>query len=165
MTTSFQIGETVELNGKTYTIVGTVARSFLVEDANGKKYKVTANMIKRITGAPDAQPAQHREVRDSSAADEHALIVRIQRMNMWNRSKPVTEPKTEDEFMWFFECLTGELSPENLTCDGECSSAEVSRRRAEINACWRALERRLGRKCSVYEIEAKMWARYQASRK
>ena len=40
------------------------------------------------------------------------------------------------------------LSPENLSCDGEASTAHIRRVRAGINAEWRALEARAGRKVS-----------------
>lgn len=51
-----------------------------------------------------------------------------------------------------FVILAGRLSPENLTCDGECSGGEVRRRRIGIMNEWRALENRAGRKVS--ELEA-----------
>jgi hypothetical protein len=44
-----------------------------------------------------------------------------------------------------FVRLVGELSPENLTCDGECSAAEVRSRRSTIMRQWGELERRAGR--------------------
>jgi hypothetical protein len=159
---NFKIGDAVELNNKTYIIVGTIARSFLVEDTNGKRFKVTANMINRITGSPAAQPAQRREARDTTASDEAALAERVRYAQLFDKSAHL--PTTEEEIFKAFDSLSGELSPENLSCDGECSQSEVARRRANIKAAWRALEKRLGRKVSESEIEAKQWARYQASR-
>jgi hypothetical protein len=44
-----------------------------------------------------------------------------------------------------FVRLVGELSPENLSCDGECSNAEVRKRRSNIMRQWGELERRAGR--------------------
>jgi hypothetical protein len=44
-----------------------------------------------------------------------------------------------------FARLVGELSPENLSCDGECSDAEVRKRRSNIMRQWAELERRSGR--------------------
>jgi hypothetical protein len=36
------------------------------------------------------------------------------------------------------------LSPENITCDGECSHAEVKQRYAQIEREWRVLEKKAG---------------------
>jgi hypothetical protein len=51
-----------------------------------------------------------------------------------------------------FVRLVGELSPENLSCDGECSDAEVRKRHSNIMRQWKELERRAGQK--VTEDEA-----------
>ena len=162
MTTTFKIGDTVELYGKTYTIVGTIKRSFRLKDAAGKEFKVTANQINQIQQSPTAQPAQRREARDTTASDEAALAERVRYAQLFNPQAHM--PQTEEEIFKAFDNLSGELSPENLSCDGECSTSEVRRRHAHIKAAWRALEKRLGRKVSESEIEAKQWARYQASR-
>jgi hypothetical protein len=44
------------------------------------------------------------------------------------------------------------LSPESLTCDGECSRAEVKVRHAKIMARWRDAERQLGRAVTEDEV-------------
>lgn len=46
--------------------------------------------------------------------------------------------------------LEGRLSPENLTCDGECSVAEVNRRAREVWRAWRALEKKYKVKVEPY---------------
>jgi hypothetical protein len=53
--------------------------------------------------------------------------------------------------------LSCKLSPENLTCDGERSPAEVKRRHAAIIALWRKLEAEVGRKVTEDEI----WANHR----
>jgi hypothetical protein len=55
-----------------------------------------------------------------------------------------TSEGLSDEIKREFSRLVGELSPENLTCDGECSGAEVRRRRINITRQWKELERRAG---------------------
>ena len=50
-----------------------------------------------------------------------------------------------------FADLAGQLSPENLSCDGECSAIETRRRRASIMRQWATLERRAGVKVSEDE--------------
>lgn len=49
--------------------------------------------------------------------------------------------------------LCGELSPENLACDGECSKAEVKRRYNDIMRRWKQLESKAGRIVSQDEAE------------
>lgn len=48
--------------------------------------------------------------------------------------------------------LCGQLSPENLHCDGECSAAQVRTRLAQIKKQWRALEVQVGRKVTEDEV-------------
>ena len=48
--------------------------------------------------------------------------------------------------------LCGQLSPENLSCDGECSAAYVRARLAQIRKQWRSLEAQVGRKVTEDEI-------------
>ncbi len=51
-----------------------------------------------------------------------------------------------------FVGLASRLSPENLSCDGECSAREVSSRHRQLTREWKELERRAGVK--VTEDEA-----------
>jgi len=56
-----------------------------------------------------------------------------------------------------FLALACELSPENLTCDGELSSIQVKVKHNNIMKQWRALEKDLKRK--VTEDEAWSWSK------
>ena len=60
-----------------------------------------------------------------------------------------------------FAALTCRLSPENLTCDGECSRAEVIRRHNQIMREWRALENMIGYEVTQEEVENRMCAEYR----
>lgn len=51
--------------------------------------------------------------------------------------------------------LTCALSPENLSCDGEISSAQVRARYKELKREWGALERQAG--LTVTELMAWTW--------
>lgn len=53
-----------------------------------------------------------------------------------------------------FLTLATDLSPENLSCDGELSEREVSKRRSHLMNRWRELEKEAGRKVSEDEIWA-----------
>lgn len=58
-------------------------------------------------------------------------------------------PKTKKECLSWFEELACELSPENLSCDGEASASDIKRRQKEIWACWSELETIYGKKVDV----------------
>ena len=53
--------------------------------------------------------------------------------------------------------LACHLSPENVSCDGELSHAEVDKRYKQLNAEWAVLEQKAGRK--VDEDEVWKWFR------
>jgi len=57
-------------------------------------------------------------------------------------------PETQQKFL----TLACQLSPENLTCDGELSRSQVDVRYRRLRAEWRKLESQVGRKVSEDEI-------------
>ena len=60
---------------------------------------------------------------------------------------------TDVKTAWsILERLTGELSPENLTCDGELRGRGLQRKKARIDAEWRECEKVLGRKVTENEV-------------
>lgn len=130
---SFQIGETVLLNSKEYKIIGTHKRSYLLE-RDGKRYTATANKMAKIQ-AHNAQPK--KPVRS-------ALEARVEYDRIFNKNAKA--PETEAEILDYFERLRSDLSPENLSCDGEASYAHMRNSLREIRACWKELEAKLGRK-------------------
>lgn len=65
--------------------------------------------------------------------------------------KPVTGKRDEDDILDDIDRVYGNLSPENLTCDGECSRSEVARRSAAYNRALRALFKELGREVTEEE--------------
>ena len=74
----------------------------------------------------------------------------------------MSNPLPENLFKQF-DALTCRLSPENLSCDGECSRIETNRRRNVIMAEWRELEKQAGRTVSFEEIENE-WLRRENER-
>lgn len=66
--------------------------------------------------------------------------------------KAVNEP-TNAQWRQFMQ-LTFELSPENLTCDGELSRTQVQRKKAAIEKQWLSLERAVGRNITEDEVLA-----------
>jgi hypothetical protein len=112
----------------------------------GTEFKVRGTVYK-ITGLKNSRPKypiSAIRVSDGKAFKFPAATV---------KSFPVAPPAgLNDHVRGGFIRLVGELSPENLSCDGECSDAEVTQRRSNIMRQWRELERRAGQK--VTEDEA-----------
>jgi hypothetical protein len=61
--------------------------------------------------------------------------------------------------------LAGQLSPENLTCDGELSQAQVERRRDSIARQWHVLESKFGRVVSLDEANGWWTEQWMAGRR
>lgn len=59
--------------------------------------------------------------------------------------------KLTPELLIAFGRLTNRLSPENLTCDGELSRAQVLKRKNALLQEWAALEKTIGRKVTESE--------------
>ena len=53
--------------------------------------------------------------------------------------------------------LANSLSPENLSCDGECSRSEIEFRRRRIVKAWRAAEAEMGRSVTEDEVWDAAW--------
>ena len=60
--------------------------------------------------------------------------------------------RTENEIMKDFSDLECMMSPENLTWDGERSTAEVNRAWRDLSKKWHKLENELGRTVSEMEV-------------
>jgi len=123
-----QIGEKVVLRGKTYEIIGYTKKSYLLKGENGKTYKCGPGKLERlICGIP-------RAVHRRTTAEMQA---------------PTLTPEQAIERLKQIEC---ELSPENLSCDGELSRTAVQRRYTALMREKRVLEARLGRKLTDQEL-------------
>jgi len=57
-----------------------------------------------------------------------------------------------NKLMEQFLNLAGELSPENLTCDGELSKNAVARKYSKLMTEWHKLEKTAGQKMTEYEV-------------
>lgn len=126
----FQVGQVVELNGKEYKIIGTKARSYLLE-RDGKTYKATPDKMKKIQDQ-----------------NQRPQITALQRRVKYGQLfDPTTKyPETETECQVWFDTLRCELSPENLCCDGEASRSQIAAKRRDISECWKELEKIVGRR-------------------
>lgn len=74
------------------------------------------------------------------------LSVWLNRRNQWAERivgqdvYSLNDCKREDVYMKLFLALDSELSPENLTCDGELSGRELRNKQAFLEGAWKDLE-------------------------
>ncbi len=155
----FQIGEDVLLNGKTYKIIGTVKRSFLLEK-DGKKYKATAKMMGKIKdqNSRGVGVGRKKRARSNRSAFYH-MEKRFNFDKIFNKDAKI--PETEEELMKALDQLCGELEPENISCDGECSMTQIRARQSAIRGEWKEIERKLGKKVSHDEACDHWMAQYR----
>jgi len=75
--------------------------------------------------------------------------------NSWNTifgAEPISIPTTPDECKSLFSRLASELSPENLTCDGERPPSEVKAQAKYLWGVWAELEEIFGREVNEDEF-------------
>jgi hypothetical protein len=146
---NFKIGQEVSLNGKTYKIAGTIKRSWLLE-RNSKQYKATSNMMKKIQEQNKLGIGLGKHKRQTRSAT-HYMEQRLAYQKIFNPDAKM--PETETELMDALTVLCGELSPENLSCDGELSRTAINQKLHAIMGEWKEIENKLGRKVSEDEVE------------
>ena len=154
---NFGIGQEVKLNGQTYKIAGTHKRSWLLEK-DGKQYKATSNMMKKIQEQNANGIGNNRRSRTKRSATFH-MEKRLAYRKIFNPDAKM--PETEEELMSALDVLCGELSPENISCDGELSKTAIRKRASAIRAEWKEIERKLGRKVSEEEAENHWMSNYR----
>jgi len=69
-----------------------------------------------------------------------------------NNKKWKNMKRSKNEIMKDFVDLSCLMSPENISCDGECSQAEVNRKWRKLSKKWHKLESELGRPMSEMEV-------------
>ena len=123
-----QIGDQVTLNGKSYTIAGFHKRSYLLKDAAGKQYKCGPDKLDRIeAGLP-------RKARAPSSALAMRYFERVSAFSRaLNNGAGLGLPTKANAETWI-ATIEGELSPENLHCDGEISHAAAMKKQRELLA-------------------------------
>jgi hypothetical protein len=154
---NFEIGQEVSLNGSTYKIAGTVKRSWLLEK-DGKQYKATSNMMKKIQEQNKNGIGLGKRKRQKRSATFH-MEKRVAWRKMFDPDAKM--PETEKELMVALEELCNELSPENLFCDGEISRSAAMKKASALRAEWKEIEKKLGRKVSEEEVEARWFAKHR----
>lgn len=81
--------------------------------------------------------------RTTPLSEYSPLEIYIEKMNIWKSlsGEPlIEEPLTESEVREIFENIEGDLSPENLSCDGELSAAETNVKFRWLQTVLRELE-------------------------
>lgn len=88
---------------------------------------------------------------------------RLSRIRCWT-DKTAKLPKTGAECFEWFDALSGDLSPENLCCDGELSRTQTQMKYRKLMREWRALEKIIGRKVSEDEVFKYSMKKYEERR-
>jgi hypothetical protein len=156
---AYSIGQEVKLNGEVYTIVGTVKRSWLLEK-DGQQFKATSAHMDKIVAQNQAGIGNEGGRRKRRPKTDY-IDQRLRFDRIFN--KDAKRPETEEELLKWLERLVGELSPENLCCDGELSHAQVAAKLRDIKAEWRQVEGLLGYRISEEKIEDRAYARFRRS--
>lgn len=138
-----QIGDEISLNGQSYLIKRMDGRSYILEK-DGKEYRATEAKIEKIL-------IQNAAKKISETMEYPNLERRLGFKRIFNKSLKI--PTNEEECLSWFRTLFGELSPENLSCDGESSRSQILAKEREIKACWRELESICGRKFSREDFD------------
>jgi len=146
---NFEIGQEVNLNGKTYKITGTHKRSWLLT-MNGKTFKATSALMKKIQEQNKNGIGVGRRKRQKRSATFH-MEKRLAYNKIFNPDAKM--PETDEELMKALDVLCGELSPENLSCDGEISRSAMMKKASALRAEWKEVEKKLGRRVSEEEAE------------
>lgn len=71
-----------------------------------------------------------------------ALKLYIESKNLWSAlfdGNTISYPPSGDEVTYLFDALECDLSPENLTCDGEVSGAALTRKAKGLKAALKEL--------------------------
>jgi len=58
-----------------------------------------------------------------------------------------------ESIMAEFASLSNQLSPENLSCDGELTHAQIRAKGKKLWARWNELEQEIGRPMTEYEVD------------
>jgi hypothetical protein len=116
---------------KMMKIVGFKASSraypITVEDQNGKRFKMDTRTVKALLGSPSGEPSF-----PAFAFKEASRL--------------------PEEIIADLRHVESELSPENLTCDGELPKSRVNQKLRELTAKRRALVKELGREPTDEEL-------------
>lgn len=133
-------GKSFTQGGKTFTIVrlDTKKRRYPVicDRSDGKQYKFPESIVigRMGDGEPGVREAAHRTAQAAAEAAARAAY-------------PMT-----DDFKNLFLSIAVQLSPENLTCDGELPPAAVRVKKAALQSKWADLEKKFGRKVDESEV-------------
>lgn len=136
---TYNIGDSVTLNGKVYLISSKKKKSFIIT-TGGKDYKATASKMDKIIG-------QNKSRTETSRDSQYFLKSRLKLDLLFNDKAKL--PETEDELLKAMSRIECDMSPENLMCDGEASKDEVSIQEAKLRGEWKEIENLLGRKVKM----------------
>lgn len=119
-----------------YEVTSKDKSSYILKRNDGLFFKSTeARLNKNLTRIRDGK---------YSFPKYPALERRIEFLKIFRIEKSL--PKNAIECNSWFEQLRSELSPENLSCDGELSKKQINEKLLEIRSVWKELEDICGEK-------------------
>jgi hypothetical protein len=157
----FRVGDAVEYTYQGRVEKGTIAR-ILKTNAVVGGYRVPMSMLRKTSGVVNSTLNTFAKTQTATLTpcDMPEYLLHKLNLDAIFTKKPVNEPTTEAEIMNLFEYLMSAKEPENLSCDGEASRTHIRQTLSGINASWKWLEKKLGRKVTEEEVSKKIFARY-----
>jgi hypothetical protein len=135
-----------------------------------RMYKQRHNLKAELGRAYQDEASEFELLRIRDELEQLENNIKIVQIKLGKRSLDAKEvPKfkvfVSDEMMGKFARLENEFSPENLTCDGELSNAQVKKKYGMLMREWKALEKEVGHKISRNEVDDWMMERYRQREK
>ena len=140
------LAKVIRVNQRTLSVVTLEERGASARKGAGRKWRVGPSLCRAATEA---------EIERSGASQASARSARrdkAKRRAAMRRPIAPSRRRSEDEILHDLRRVECNLSPENLTCDGELPQYQVRRRAAKLNRERRALVAELGREPTDAEI-------------
>jgi hypothetical protein len=150
------LGRVLKVNRKTVKVEQLEARGQFRSYPVGTKWNLAPVFVERAPEGASAQAVTKPENLISVPSPEQAALLaeveRLKRENAALKARRSPAPKrAEATVLDEIRNVYGQLSPENVSCDGELPRSEVARRVAALNRQLRALFAELGRPVSESE--------------
>lgn len=132
-------GDVYQYNNHTYVVNEKDKKSYILEREDGVLFKASE---KKLT-------MYFKKIKEGKTSFSRfpALEKRIERLKIFKINENM--PSNALECVKWFERLETELSPENLSCDGELSRNKINEKLNEIKRVWKELEAISGEKREI----------------
>jgi hypothetical protein len=137
------LGRVIRVNKRTLSVVTLESRGASARKGAGRKWRVTPSLCRAATDA---------EIDGSGASQATARQARRTKARANRRPARPVRRRSDAEILRDLLSVECQLSPENLTCDGELPQYRVRQRAAKLNRQRRTLVAELGREPTDTEI-------------